>query len=136
MSKKHKHKEASKKPTKKAAGAVTPVAPTSVVAHAQEKAKEHTPTPVTTLPQPVEVPVILPNSDPPAKVEPVIPTKAAKGLSPLEEIAKLQKRIAEDQARLWELEHPIIEFPKMVKGRTFNSREEQDAAGKDYADKK
>ena len=54
---------------------------------------------------------------------------------PEEELAFLQDRIAKDQKRVWELEHPIIEFPKMVNGRTFANRAEQDAAGADYADK-
>jgi len=132
-----KGKKSPKKPTKKAAGAKAPAAPTSVVSHAQEKAKEHTPTPVTTLPQPVEVPVILPNPDPPARPpDPPKATKPMKGLTPEEEIIEVNKKIEALKARLFELEHPIIEFPKMVKGHTFNSREEQDRAGKDFADPK
>ena len=101
--------KAAEKPTKKAAGAEAPVAPT----------------------------VILPNPDPPPR--PADPPRAAKpmrGLSPLEERLEVEKQIASLQARLWELDHPIIEFPKMVNGHTFNSREEQDAAGPDFADKK
>ena len=118
-----------KKPTKKATGA--------------KKAAEApvAPTPVTTMPQPEPEPVIQPNPEPPVPVEPVVPAKPKKGLTPEEEIVAVEKEIASLQARLWELQHPIIEFPKMVTpkvgpARTFNSREEQDAAGPDYADKK
>ncbi len=107
------------KPTNKA-GAETPVAPT----------------PVTTMAQPEPEPVIQPNPDPVPPPEPVIPAKPIKGLTPAEEIIEVQKQIESLKARLWELEHPILEFPKMVKGHTFNSREEQDAAGPEFADKK
>jgi len=127
-----------KKPTKKAAGAKAPVAPTHVVGHAQKDAKpQPPPTPVTTMVQPVEVPVILPNPEPPPR--PPDPPKAAKpmkGLSPDEEIIEVNKQILSLQARLWELEHPFQEFPKMVKGVTFLTREDQDKAGPEYADKK
>jgi len=56
-------------------------------------------------------------------------------LSPDQEIALLEERIAFLRKRADSLRHPFIEFPKMVKGRTFASREEQDKAGPDYADK-
>jgi hypothetical protein len=126
------------KPTKKAAGAKAPVAPTSViVAHTDKKAEpQPPPMPVTTLVQPVPEPIILPNPDPP--VRPPDPPKAAKpmkGLTPDEERAEIEKQILSLQARLWELDHPFKEFPKMVKGVTFQTREEQDKAGKEYADK-
>src|SRR5687768_9126992 len=86
--------------------------------------------------------VVSAKPEPPAELEPVEsvrvegpkPTKPAKGLSPDEEIARLRKRIAEDEARIWELEHPVQEYPKMVKGQTFNSKEEQDAAGPEFKD--
>lgn len=55
-------------------------------------------------------------------------------LTPDQEIAELENRIAVDQARIHQLRNPIIEFPKMVKDRTFASREEQYAAGPEYAD--
>jgi hypothetical protein len=53
-----------------------------------------------------------------------------------QEIKELEASIAEDQKRLDDLrrERDYVEFPKMVKGRTFASREEQDAAGPDFAD--
>ncbi len=63
-------------------------------------------------------------------------------LSPEEEIAMLEQRIAADQARLEQLRRPFVEFPKMVRSRrdgearTFKSRTEQDAAGPDFADVK
>ena len=73
--------------------------------HEPEKPKAKAPEKEPAAPAPAERP-----PDPPA------PTKPAKGLSPLEEIAQLRKRISEDEARVWELEHPIIEYPKMLKG--------------------
>lgn len=52
------------------------------------------------------------------------------------EIADLEGRIAADQARLAALiaRRDFKEYPKDVNGRTFGSREEQDAAGPDYAE--
>jgi len=107
--------------------AVTPEEPKPVVG-----------TPVTVVPP---EPILAPQP-PPHMLEPVVrppeppaPTKPL-GLPPAEELAELQKRVASDLARIWELEHPIIEFPKMVNGRTFQNRAEQDAAGPDFADKK
>lgn len=120
-----KSKKSPAKPPMKAAGAETSVAPTPVV-----------------MVPPVPEPTIQPESEPP--VRPPDPPKAAepiKGFTPEEERMELEKQIASLQARLWELDHPIVEFPKMVTpahgpARTFNSHEEQDAAGPDYADKK
>jgi hypothetical protein len=38
------------------------------------------------------------------------------------------------EAKKRALQHPVIEFPKMVKGRSFQTRAEQDAAGPEFAD--
>jgi hypothetical protein len=139
---KHKHKEAPKKPTPKAAGAKAPVAPTpAVVADTDRKALDlRKPAPVTIVPDP-PVQTIQPNPEPVVRVEPVKPAKAMKGLTPEEEILEVEKQIESLKARLFELQHPVIEFPKMVTpvhgpARTFANREEQDKAGPDYADKK
>lgn len=51
-----------------------------------------------------------------------------------EELASLREAIAKAEARIFTLEHPTVEFPKMVKGLIFASREAQDAAGPEYAD--
>jgi hypothetical protein len=136
-------KKAPKKPAKKAAGAKAPAAPTHAkVANTDKKPEVHPePTPVVVV-QPVPEPVIQPNPEPPAR--PPAPTKAAKpikGLTPEEEQLELEKQIASLQARIYELQHPFAEFPKMVTAKngvsmTFNSRKEQDAAGPEYADKK
>jgi hypothetical protein len=120
----------SSKADKKAAGAKAPVAPSPAVA--EDKSE---PTPVTIV-SPVPEPTIQPAAE--AFVHPEPPPPPAKpipGLTPDEEIKEVQRRIASLQARLRELEHPFQEYPKMVKGHTFNSREEQDAAGSDFADK-
>ena len=77
---------------------------------------------------------------PKAKAKSEAPKAAAPveggGLTPEQELAELEKRIAVDQARAEELRFRInfAEFPKMVKGRTFASRAEQDAAGPEFAD--
>jgi len=103
-------------------------------------------TPVTIVPP---VPVKAPQPEPvkpdprppePPAFEPPKLTEAKHGthkpsVAPEAEIALLEARIAFDQKRLWELQHPIIEFPKMVNGRTFADRAEQDAAGPEFADK-
>jgi hypothetical protein len=130
-----------KKPTKKAAGAETFAAPIpAVVADTEKKpAVPVDPAPVVIV-QPVPEPIVQPNPEPVIRMEPIKPAKPKKGLTPEEETIAVEKEIAALQARLWELQHPIIEFPKMVTpkvgpARTFNSREEQDAAGPDYADK-
>ncbi len=52
-------------------------------------------------------------------------SQTKKALAPDEEIKQLRERIAADQARLWELEHPIQEFPKMVKGITVDTPEQE-----------
>lgn len=53
-----------------------------------------------------------------------------------DEISDLEGRIAVDQAQLAALvaKRDFQEFPKMVKGVVFASREEQDAAGPEYAE--
>jgi hypothetical protein len=74
-------------------------------------------------------------ADKPVAVEASAPAApAVHDLTSKEEIALLRKRIAEDQARLEQLLHPPVEFPKWVKDRVFASREEQDAAGPEYAE--
>jgi hypothetical protein len=114
----------------KAAGAKAPVAPSPVVA--EDKSD---PTPVTIV-SPVPEPPAQPVAEPFVHPEPPLPpADPIPGLTPDEEIKEVQRRIASLQARLRELEHPFQEYPKMVKGHTFNSREEQDAAGSDFADK-
>lgn len=100
-------------------------------AEEEEPAEETTP----------EVPPAPPTeapSEPEKKPKgPKKPHRPINTLSPeeIDELAQLRKRMASDEVRLWELEHPIIEFPKMVNGRTFDSRREQDAAGPEFADK-
>jgi len=102
---------------------------------APEEPKPVVGTPVTIVP-PVPLVTAQPQQEPVVRPpEPPVPTKPL-GLPPEQELAELQKRVASDLARIWELEHPIIEFPKMVNGRTFKDRAEQDAAGPDFADKK
>lgn len=53
-----------------------------------------------------------------------------------EQVAALEASIAADQAQLAALvtKRDFQEFPKMVKGVVFASREEQDAAGPEYAE--
>jgi len=58
---------------------------------------------------------------------------AAPVLSPADEIACLEAEIVKAQARIFELQHPPVPFPKMVKGRTFATQAELDAAGKEFA---
>jgi len=65
---------------------------------------------------------------------PMASAPLAGDLTSDQEIAELEKRIASDQARVYQLQHPVIEFPKWVNGRLFNSRAEQDAAGHDFKD--
>lgn len=88
---------------------------------------------------PEPVAIMQPHVDPPAdlKSEPVerppdppAPTKPAKGLTPEEEIAKLRGDIASAEARIWELEHPVVEYPKWVKGHLYESAEQEKAGGK------
>ena len=74
----------------------------------------------------------------PAKAAPEAPAPAKPSLvsakaAPLT-VEQLEARIAADQALLDALKHPPVEFPKMVKGHIFASREAQDAAGPDFAD--
>lgn len=68
----------------------------------------------------------------PDLVQPVV----ASGHDLKGERAALLARIEADQKRLAEVERLLRfkEYPKMVKDRTFASREEQDAAGPEYAD--
>lgn len=79
-----------------------------------------------------DAPALAPDGSAPSTVAPAPaperPTSA--------EIKALEASIAADQARLTEFKakRDFVEFPKMVKERTFGSREEQDAAGPDYAD--
>jgi len=95
------------------------------------------PAPVAPQPEPVKPdprPPEPPAFEPPKLTEAKHVTHKAP-VAPEAEIALLEARIAFDQKRLWELQHPIIEFPKMVNGRTFADRAEQDAAGPEFADK-
>jgi hypothetical protein len=82
-------------------------------------------------------PEVAPPAPPPSERAPELPVASkplAGDLTPDQEIAELEKRIASDQARVYQLQHPVIEFPKWVNGRLFNSRAEQDAAGPDFKD--
>lgn len=106
--------------TSKAAGAEAPAAPVPVVVVPPE------------VPKP-EQPDIPAEPRPP---EPPKPSKPIKGLTPDEEIAEIEKRIASDQARLEQLRNPFQEYPKMVNGVTFNSLKEHEAAGSDFAEGK
>jgi hypothetical protein len=85
---------------------------------------------VATPPVPEPAPAPSPNPAPPKAPQP----KAARALSPKEEVAFLRKRIAADEARIHQLERPFVEFPKMVNGRVFHSRAQQDAAGEAFVD--
>lgn len=62
------------------------------------------------------------------------PSKPAKAETAPADPAELEAKIAELQKQLYDLHHPVIEFPKMVKGHTFQTRAEQDAAGPEFAD--
>lgn len=110
------------KPAAKRAPKPTPKAPAPVA-----------PAPVVVVP-PTPGPTADLTPEPVVRVEPTPPAEPKKGLTPAEELIEVEKEIAALQARLWELHHPIVEFPKMVKGRTFNTREEQDAAGPEFKD--
>lgn len=57
------------------------------------------------------------------------------GETPQEEKARLEALLEAVNKRILELRTPWHEYPKMVNGITFNSREEQDKAGPDFADK-
>ena len=94
------------------------------------------PAPVTIVAPEVPPPTVLAVEEPVRPPEPPAPSKPLKGnLAPADEIAELEKRIASDQERIRLLQNPIVEFPKIVNNRRFESREEQDAAGPDFADK-
>lgn len=132
------------KPTKKAAGVKkAPVAPsTAVVANTDMKpAVNPAPTPVVIV-QPVPEQIIQPNPEPPPRPpDPPKALKPMKGVTPDEEQAELERQILAIQARIREIQNPYQEYPKMVTpkngmSRTFATREEQDAAGPEYRDKK
>ena len=74
-----------------------------------------------------EPPMIL--EEPVAKPAPPVDPAAVAA-----EITALEAQIAALQAKLLTLQKPEIEFPKMVKGRSFKDRAEQDAAGPEFAD--
>jgi hypothetical protein len=63
----------------------------------------------------------------PVAVEAPAPAAPAvsRDLTPKQEIAALEKRIAADQARLKQLLTPKVEYPKWVEGRIVNSRDEE-----------
>lgn len=65
-----------------------------------------------------------------------VPDPVDDAASLKDEAEALEASIAAGQARLAEIraKRDFKEFPKFVKGQIFASREEQDAAGPDYAD--
>lgn len=82
---------------------------------------------------------------PKAKVEPgtkrVVNIEEASPLKPDAEITFLEQRIATDQARVHQLQNPIIEYPKWVKSkkgedRVFETKAAHDNAGPDWAEGK
>ena len=71
--------------------------------------------------------------DPVPEPRMAIPEPAVE-LPTADQIALLEAEIVKTQARIFTLQHPTIEYPKMVKGRTFQTKAERDAAGPEWAD--